>query len=555
MGQSQSTSSSPAVSVLQNLSPTKARARPYERLSGIEERPPLQPHKSTYEMSERIGNGNAVAAMTASALEDSSSEYLTDNDAAVRNAPVTDATRLLPFDDDSDSDEELMQGNGRSGLGLGGPKKKKMHQAAPLPKESFLSITLQIFFPFLIAGMGMVGAGLVLDVVQHWEVFDVVNELFILVPALLGLKGNLEMTLASRLSTHANLGNMDTREETWSMVISNLALVQCQAIVVGALASLFAVVMGSIGHGGHFDVQHGFLLCASSLVTASVASFSLGLVMVAVILASRKLSINPDNVATPIAASLGDLITLALLSWISSILYADLYQDKWLAPLIIAVYVVIVVPLSVLVARANEHTLKVLREGWVPVLMAMVISSGGGVILDRAVSKFKGIAVFQPVMNGVGGNLVAVQASRMSTFLHAESSLGVLPPDESKICLNPFAVFCGRSIHARTARILLMMVVPGHLLFTYAISLLEAGHTSPTPVFLAVYLCATVIQLWTLLHTANWLINWMWTRHVDPDNSAIPYLTALGDLLGGLLLFVAFMILYAIGDKDADVGD
>ena len=168
MGQSQSTSSSPAVSVLQNMSPTKARARPYERLSGIDEQPPLQPHKSTYEMSERIGNGNAVAAMTASALEDSSSEYLTDNDAVIRNAPVTDATRLLPFDDDSDSDEELMQGNGRSGLGLGGPKKKKMHQAAPLPKESFLSITLQIFFPFLIAGMGMVGAGLVLDVVQHW---------------------------------------------------------------------------------------------------------------------------------------------------------------------------------------------------------------------------------------------------------------------------------------------------------------------------------------------------------------------------------------------------
>ena len=110
-------------------------------------------------------------------------------------------------------------------------------------------------------------------------------------------------------------------------------------------------------------------------------------------------------------------------------------QDKWLAPLIIAVYVVIVVPLSVLVARANEHTLKVLREGWVPVLMAMVISSGGGVILDRAVSKFKGIAVFQPVMNGVGGNLVAVQASRMSTFLHAETSLGVLPPEGKNLAV------------------------------------------------------------------------------------------------------------------------
>ncbi len=73
--------------------------------------------------------------------------------------------------------------------------------------------------------------------------------------------------------------------------------------------------------------------------------------------------------------------------------------------------------------------------------------------------------------------------------------------------------------------------------------------------FLLVYLCAAVIQLWILLHSAHWLINWMWRRSVDPDNSAIPYLTAMGDLLGGFLLLIAFLILYNIGDKDADVGD
>lgn len=44
--------------------------------------------------------------------------------------------------------------------------------------------------------------------------------------------------------------------------------------------------------------------------------------------------------------------------------------------------------------------------------------STGGLILDFAVNKFYGIAVFSPVMNGVGGNLVAVQASRLSTALH-----------------------------------------------------------------------------------------------------------------------------------------
>lgn len=36
---------------------------------------------------------------------------------------------------------------------------------------------------------------------QHWPVFLEVKDLLTLVPPLVGLKGNLEMTLASRLST------------------------------------------------------------------------------------------------------------------------------------------------------------------------------------------------------------------------------------------------------------------------------------------------------------------------------------------------------------------
>lgn len=46
-----------------------------------------------------------------------------------------------------------------------------------------------------------------------------------------------------------------------------------------------------------------------------------GLVVVAVIIGSRKVGINPDNVATPIAASLGDLVTLYLLARISSMFF------------------------------------------------------------------------------------------------------------------------------------------------------------------------------------------------------------------------------------------
>ena len=43
--------------------------------------------------------------------------------------------------------------------------------------------------------------------------------------------------------------------------------------------------------------------------------------MVLVIILSYKFSVNPDNVATPIAASLGDLTTLGLLAAIATFLF------------------------------------------------------------------------------------------------------------------------------------------------------------------------------------------------------------------------------------------
>lgn len=76
-----------------------------------------------------------------------------------------------------------------------------------------------------------------------------------------------------------------------------------------------------------------------------------------------------------------------------------------------------------------------------------LLFSIGGLILDFTVANFKGIAVFQPVINGVGGNLVAVQASRISTSLHQHSKLGRLPQFASTICSNPISVFFNKGMY------------------------------------------------------------------------------------------------------------
>ncbi|CAJ0953451.1 unnamed protein product [Ranitomeya imitator] len=468
---------------------------------------------------------------------------------------------------------------------------------------------------------------------QHWDVFTNVTEVFILVPALLGLKGNLEMTLASRLSTAgkhrvtkrspalsnpmftlvtgivgrwravcvtalqrpnsdaaairivvgiaaaslsvtANIGQMETAKEKWAMIVGNMALIQVQATVVGFLASIAAVIFGWIPDG-HFLMEHAVLLCASSVSTAFIASLILGLVMIGVIIGSKKLGINPDNVATPIAASLGDLVTLALLSGISWGLYKEMMagvilRKRWshqLTPvtgevnvfvnLIVCLLFIALLPVWFIVARKNPATRQVLATGWEPVIIAMAISSVGGLILDKTVSdpNFAGIAVFTPVINGVGGNLVAVQASRISTYLHMMGSpgddIGLVP----RKCHSPCRTFFSSDVNSRSARVLFLLVVPGHLVFLYTINSMKGGHTTMTLIFMVFYMMAALLQVLVLLYIADWMVHWMWGRGMDPDNFSIPYLTALGDLLGTGLLALSFHVLWLIGDRDTDVGD
>ncbi|CAF0722330.1 unnamed protein product [Adineta steineri] len=96
-------------------------------------------------------------------------------------------------------------------------------------EEKWYIVVCQVFIPFMIAGFGMVVTRLVFERVMGLNVFKEITEIYILVPALLGLKENLEMRLASRLSIQANIGN--------------IALTQLQAIVVDFLVALVSLAM------------------------------------------------------------------------------------------------------------------------------------------------------------------------------------------------------------------------------------------------------------------------------------------------------------------------
>ena len=172
--------------------------------------------------------------------------------------------------------------------------------------------------------------------------------------------------------------------------------------------------------------------------------------------ASRRLRINPDNIATPIAASLGDLVTLALLAHSAQTLHhIPNAALKIICPLAaLAVYFCLILPICLAWAKASPWTQDLVQNGWTPVLSAMLISSLGGTILNRSIVQFPTIASYQPVINGVAGNLLGVQASRLSTQLHQ---------DKKDM----------RTGEDNLETLLLSLVVPGHLMFNLLLSLLQ----------------------------------------------------------------------------------
>ncbi|KAG9490497.1 hypothetical protein GDO78_006047 [Eleutherodactylus coqui] len=384
-----------------------------------------------------LGNGPNCSNICSASYDYDTYDYCDGRDVSETDAMLQDGRN--PGDGDTDG---LLEGS------------KK------LPKESSFTMALQILVPFLLAGFGTVSAGMVLDIVQ------------------------------------VNVGKMDSPIEKWNLIIGNLALKQVQATVVGFLAAVAAVILGWIPEG-KYRLDHAILLCSSSVATAFIASLLQGIIMVGVIVGSKKTGINPDNVATPIAASFGDLITLAILAWISQGLYNCIDSYSFVSPLVGSFFLALT-PIWIVVASKHPATKTVLHSGWEPVITAMLISSVGGLILDTTVSdpNLAGIVVYTPVINGIGGNLVAIQASRISTYLHLHNIPGELP-DEAAGCFHPCRTFCG----------------------------------------------------------TDWMVHHIWRKGKDPDSFSIPYLTALGDLLGTALLAISFHILWLIGDRDGDVGD
>ena len=92
--------------------------------------------------------------------------------------------------------------------------------------------------------IGLVFTGELLEHLARWRVFRRVDELFILVPMIGNLKGNLEMCLSARLGTSANIGELDHRLTRRALLTANMTLLGLQALLISSLAAFISFVLG-----------------------------------------------------------------------------------------------------------------------------------------------------------------------------------------------------------------------------------------------------------------------------------------------------------------------
>ncbi|KAJ2777410.1 hypothetical protein H4R18_005168 [Coemansia javaensis] len=392
-------------------------------------------------------------------------------------------------------------------------------------REVAREMVVEVVPALLVAVAGSVVAGSVLGGIQGSRAFERIPALFIMVTVLLNLKSNIELNMSARLSTLANLGVLDSKAEAVAATRSNMELLLLQSTIVGASVGLISVALsllpgkGAAAGGGPFWADAAVLLAAGTGSTVA-GSAVVGVLISATVHVGRACGVDPDNIGTPIASSFGDMTTLMLVGALASGLVA-VSATAW--PAVVAAGFVALGAALLRVVRANRQMAHHVGQGWLPLVYAAATSSVAGLIVEKCAPRFPGMPALVPVINGIGGNIGTVFASRVSTSLHRRPA------------------HHHRDQHRLVMLILLAINVPVQVAFLLARQAMDPA-AAAGPAFLLAYTVATVAHGLAMLVLGRAVCTLLWARGYDPDDYVNPLVTGTGDMLGTILLALVFLV-------------
>ncbi len=352
--------------------------------------------------------------------------------------------------------------------------------------------------------------------------------LLVLVPAAIGLRGNVFGSLGNRVSTSIHAGELQLRLRRTTILGQNVlaagALTLGMSLVLVLTAALVSVGLGlgpTIGLADLVVVSVGGGAVASLPVLAATLGLASGAV---------RFGWDLDNVNAPLVSTLGDVVTLPALYLATGLLGFGLVTSTlgW----VLTALAVVALAAG---ARSSLVSLRRIVRTSMPVLvMAGLVSSLAGVALERRLGTFSALPallILVPAHLSSAGALGGILSGRLSSQL----LLGLAPPtafpsraarrDLWFVSGLSLPVFAANGLGAHLVARLLGEASPG-LAQLVAASLFGGVAAMVAVLAIAYYGTIATVRL-----------------GIDPDTYGIPLVSSTVDLVGALTLIVAIATL------------
>jgi mgtE-like transporter len=376
------------------------------------------------------------------------------------------------------------------------------------------------------AATGLI-AGITLGKIDH--TLAELPGLLILVPAAVGMRGNVFGALGSRLGTAVHTGTFRLSRRLDTEVGQNLAAAVLLSISLSWILAIAAkAIAAATGHGSISVVDYVVISVVGGLIPiAVVMAITVGVTALGV-----RRGWDVDNVAAPIVTAAADSITLPSL-WLATHLVGG---GGPFTPIVAGVCTVL--GLVSLAAGLRTKALPIMRrvvQESVPVLIVSgVISMFAGLTIQGrfgTLSRYQILFVLIPPLLSLSGSLAGILSSRVATKLH----LGLLDPKRF-------------SIRAIGEDLVLVYVLSTSIFAVLGLGTAGVADllnlTAPSTVsVLAASMLAGVLAT-TLTNVIGYGAALATYRlELDPDNFGIPLTAACSDLLGAIALMLALVAL------------
>jgi mgtE-like transporter len=352
--------------------------------------------------------------------------------------------------------------------------------------------------------------------------------LLVLLPAAIGLRGNIFGSFGNRLSTsiHAGTFRWSLRRETvlGQNVLASMLLTMAISLALAVVAKAIAVGLGIVDS---IDLL--------SMSTVSIVGGVLGsLVVLGAALAltggAVRYGWDLDNVTAPLVSTLGDVLTLPALFLGTLLLGIPVVTPTVGAVLVLVSLVLLVVGWE----SSSEGLRRIVRES-VPILvLAGCISALAGVTLEKSFVRFEALPallVLVPAHLSSSGALGGILSGRLSSKLF----LGLVEPQTSP---NREA--------RRDISLVLFLAVPVYVfngLGAHWVARL-LGEASPgLGQMIAASLIGGVLAALFVVSVAYYGTVAAYRTGVDPDTYGIPLVSSSVDFVGAFTLIIAIALL------------